>query len=198
MNYKTKLSLIIASRNLGKIKEFRELLSDLPLNISSQPKELEVEETGKSFIENARIKAITISELTNQWTLADDSGLSVEALNGAPGIHSARYANSDLERINKLLKNLESYSNRKAKFISTICLAFKGKVLLEVEGECKGLITYKPRGRNGFGYDPIFEEINSGLTFAEMESEKKKIYGHRGIAFKLLMPKLKKLIEINQ
>lgn len=193
LNNKT---LIIASGNKGKIKEFRELLSFFPLDIQPQPNGLEVDEIGKNFIENARIKALEVSLFTKEWTLADDSGLSVEALNGEPGLYSARYAKTDLLRINKLLKNLEPYKNRKAKFIAALCLASKGNVLIEVQGTCHGLITHSPRGSEGFGYDPIFEVMNLGLTFAEMGSERKKLIGHRGLACQLLIPRLKKLLKI--
>tara|TARA_Y100001968_G_C19336668_1_gene707263 strand:+ start:364 stop:987 length:624 start_codon:yes stop_codon:yes gene_type:complete len=198
MQEKKKFDLIIASGNLGKIKEFKDLLRELPLEVIPQPSEIEIEEIGESFAENARIKALTVSNFSDEWTLADDSGLSVEALDGAPGIHSARYADNDVERIKKLLKNLGPYKNRNARFTAALCLAFQGKVLLEVEGNCQGLITKYPRGKEGFGYDPIFEVINLGLTFAEMGSKKKKLCGHRGIAFKLLMPQLKKLVDIRE
>lgn len=190
-------SLVVASGNLGKVNEFRELLSSLPLNVLSQPVGLDIKETGSSFAENARIKALTVSLMTKEWVLADDSGLSVEALNGAPGIFSARYAKTDSERINKLLKELEPFDNRKATFIAALCIASNGKVLLEVEGKCNGLITRLPRGKEGFGYDPIFEVLNLGLTFAEMGIEKKKAFGHRGCAFQLLMPGLKKLLGLS-
>ena len=192
-----KKSLIIASGNLGKIKEFRNLLYELPLNIQPQPNHLEIDEVGKSFIDNARIKALAVSEFTGQWSLADDSGLSVEALNGAPGLHSSRYANNDSERINKLLKNLEPFENRKAFFTAALCLASKGNVLIEVQGKCEGLITHSPRGSGGFGYDPIFELIELGQTFAEIGFDQKQALGHRGIACKLLIPELKKLLRIN-
>jgi len=145
-------------------------------------------------MENARIKAIAVSQATGNLSLADDSGLSVEALGGAPGIYSSRYANSDKERIEKLLAELKPFSNRKAKFECALCIASGAKVLIEVSGFCEGLITFSPKGKNGFGYDPIFEVSGLGETFAEMNHEKKKHIGHRGNAFKLLMPELKKLL----
>ena len=196
-NFKGSNSLIIASGNRGKIKEFSRFLDQLPLNIIPQPDGFEVEEKGETFVENARLKAIAVSRLTGELSLADDSGLSVKALNGAPGIYSARYAETDSGRINKLLKELAPYTNRKATFNAAICIAFKGEILIEVEGKCDGLITDKPRGEYGFGYDPIFEVLGVGLTFAEMGSEKKRIYGHRGIAIKLLLPKLKELLKLS-
>ncbi|MBW3041337.1 RdgB/HAM1 family non-canonical purine NTP pyrophosphatase [Prochlorococcus marinus] len=188
------LPLVIASSNEGKIREFQKLLADFPFDLLTQPVGFEIEETGKTFMENARIKAIAVSKATGQLSLADDSGLSVEALGGAPGIYSARYAKSDNERIEKLLAELKPFSNRKAKFECALCIASGENVLIEVSGFCEGLITFFPKGENGFGYDPIFEVAKSGETFAEMEHEKKKQIGHRGSAFKLLKPELKKLL----
>ena len=188
------IPLIIASGNEGKIKEFRKLLYDFPFDILNQPVGFEVEETGNTFVENARIKAIAVSKETGNLSLADDSGLSVEALGGAPGIYSSRYASSDNERIDKLLAELKPFSNRKAKFECSLCIANGEKVLIEVSGYCEGLITLLPRGSNGFGYDPIFEVLELGETFAEMNHEKKKHIGHRGNAFKKLKPELKKLL----
>ena len=187
------LPLVIASGNQGKIREFRKLLEDFPIDLLTQPVGFEVEETGNTFVENARIKAIAVSLETGNLSLADDSGLSVEALGGAPGIYSSRYASSDKERIQKLLAELKPFPNRKAKFECALCIASGEKVLIEVLGFCEGLITFSPKGENGFGYDPIFEVSGLGETFAEMDHEKKKHIGHRGNAFKLLKPELKKL-----
>ena len=189
------IPLVIASGNEGKIKEFQKLLEDFPFDLLTQPVGFEIEETGNTFMENARIKAIAVSQATGNLSLADDSGLSVEALGGAPGIYSSRYANSDKERIEKLLAELKPFPNRKAKFECALCIASGEKVLIEVSGFCEGLITFVPRGENGFGYDPIFEVSGLGKTFAEMNYEKKKHIGHRGNAFKLLKPKLKKLLN---
>ena len=189
-----KIPFVIASSNQGKVKEFRNLLSEFPLNFINQPGGFNVEETGKTFEENARIKAIAVSVKTGFFSIADDSGLSVEALDGAPGIHSARYAESDKERVEKILRKLENFSNRKAKFECALCVASGNKVLLEVTGSCEGLITFSPRGENGFGYDPIFEVASLGVTFAEMNQDRKKQIGHRGNAFKLIKPELEKLL----
>ena len=186
--------LVIASGNQGKIREFKKLLEDFPFDLLTQPVGFEVEETGNTFVENARIKAIAVSQETGNLSLADDSGLSVEALGGAPGIYSSRYANSDKERIKKLLEELKPFPNRKAKFECALCIASGTKVLIEVSGFCEGLITFSPKGKNGFGYDPIFEVSGLGETYAEMDHEKKKHIGHRGNAFKLLIPKLKQLL----
>ncbi len=190
-----KKNLVIASTNLGKIKEFSDLLALVRVALYPQPKGLEIEETGQTFSENARIKALAVSEVTNQWTLADDSGLSVKALAGAPGIHSARYASNDKERIDRLLKELEGKTNREAVFTAALCVAFDGQIMLEVEGHCEGVIVDHPRGDGGFGYDPIFEVGSTGLTYAEMSKADKHKIGHRGRAFALLEPSLKKLLE---
>ena len=188
------ISLVIASGNEGKIIEFKKLLDDFPLDLLSQPDGFEVEETGKTFRDNARIKAIAVSKETGCLSLADDSGLSVEALGGAPGIYSSRYAKSDKERIEKLLLELKPFQNRKAKFECALCIASGENVLIEVTGSCDGIITFYPKGENGFGYDPIFEVDNFGQTFAEMDQNKKRENGHRGNAFKLLKPELKNLL----
>ena len=186
--------LVIASGNKGKIGEFKKLLDDFPIDFLTQPVGFEIEETGNTFMENARIKAIAVSQATGNLSLADDSGLSVEALGGAPGIYSSRYASSDKQRIEKLLAELKPFLNRKAKFECALCIASGEKVLIEVSGFCEGLITFFPKGENGFGYDPIFEVSGLGKTYAEMDHEKKKNIGHRGNAFKLLIPELKKLL----
>ena len=186
--------LVIASGNNGKIGELKQLLDDFPIDLLTQPVGFEIEETGSTFMENARIKAIAVSQATGNLSLADDSGLSVEALGGAPGIYSSRYASSDKQRIEKVLAELKPFSNRKAKFECALCIASGEKVLIEVSGFCEGLITFFPKGQNGFGYDPIFEVSGLGETYAEMDHEKKKHIGHRGNAFKLLIPELKKLL----
>jgi len=188
------LPLVIASGNKGKIREFKKLLHDFPFDLLTQPVGFEIEETGNTFMENARIKAIAVSQETGNLSLADDSGLSVEALGGAPGIYSSRYATSDKQRIEKLLAELKPFPNRKAKFECALCIASGEKVLIEVSGFCEGLITFSPKGENGFGYDPIFEVSGLGETYAEMDHEKKKHIGHRGNAFKLLIPELKQLL----
>ena len=149
--------LVIASGNKGKIGEFKKLLDDFPFDLLTQPVGFEIEETGNTFMENARIKAIAVSQLTGNLSLADDSGLSVEALGGAPGIYSSRYASSDKQRIEKLLAELKPFLNRKAKFECALCIASGEKVLIEVSGFCEGLITFSPKPPNALGYDPIFE-----------------------------------------
>jgi len=189
-------TLVIASGNAGKIREFQGLLQHLPLDVQPQPEGMDVEETGSTFAANARIKAKAVATTTGHWALADDSGLSVNALGGAPGVHSARYAPTDPERINKLLGALSKTSERDAQFCAALCVAAPdGSVLIEVEGRCDGRITTLPRGEGGFGYDPIFEVSGTDLTFAEMPLSDKKAHGHRGRAFALLEPRLRALLS---
>ena len=189
-------ALVIASGNAGKIREFQGLLQALPVTVRPQPEGLEVEETGSTFAANARLKAQAVAATTGEWALADDSGLSVDALDGAPGVHSARYAPTDPERIARLLKALNGSEQRQAHFCAALCIAAPdGSVLLEVEGRCDGLITASPRGEQGFGYDPIFEVAGTGRTFAEMHLAEKKQHGHRGRAFSLLEPQLRHLLQ---
>jgi len=181
-----KFPLVISSGNQGKIGEFKKLLDDFPFDLLTQPVGFEIEETGNTFMENARIKAIAVSQATGNLSLADDSGLSVEALGGAPGIYSSRYANSDKERIEKLLAELKPFPNRKAKFECALCIASGEKVLIEVTGFCEGIITFSKKGKNGFGYDPIFVPNGMGLTFSEMSLRQKNLLSHRAIAIKKL------------
>ena len=189
-------TLVIASGNAGKIREFQGLLQHLPLDVQPQPEGMDVEESGSTFAANARIKAKAVATTTGHWALADDSGLSVNALGGAPGVHSARYAQTDPERINKLLSALSKTSERDAQFCAALCVAAPdGSVLIEVEGRCDGRITTLPRGEGGFGYDPIFEVSGTDLTFAEMPLSDKKAHGHRGRAFALLEPRLRALLS---
>lgn len=196
--------LVIASANAGKLREFESLLAHLPFDISAQPLDLNVEETGASFAENARLKAQAVAIATKQWALADDSGLSVDALGGDPGIYSARYAATDHDRINKLLNELEkalktnSTYNRKAEFVAALAIANPaGNIILEAQGSCSGEILIEARGDGGFGYDPIFLIPELGLSYAEIDKETKATYGHRGKAFKKLLPKLELLLGIN-
>jgi XTP/dITP diphosphohydrolase len=193
--------LVLASGNAGKLREFSALLADLPVQVRPQPAGLEVEENGSTFAANARLKAETVARATGHWALADDSGLSVAALGGAPGIHSARYAASDRERIARLLRELETAgtpgtrAGRRATFTAALAVADPdGRTVLEVEGHCPGEILEAPRGDGGFGYDPIFWVPEAGLTFAEMDPELKRRLGHRGRALDALLPRLRALL----
>ena len=186
--------LVIASGNKGKIAEFTSLLANLNLQIEPMPAGLDIEETGLTFADNARLKAVAVAHATGQWALADDSGLSVTALGGAPGVQSARYADSDQARIARLLHELNGASDRSAHFTAALAVANPaGEIVIEVEGLCSGLILEAPRGEGGFGYDPVFYVEEAGLTFAEMDKALKGKISHRGRALALLTPKLKQL-----
>jgi len=186
---------VIASGNAGKVREFAHLLAGLQLEIRPQPEGLEVEETGDTFAENARLKASAVAGATGCWALADDSGLSVTALGGAPGVHSARYADSDKARIARLLRELSGASDRSARFTAALAVADpSGTVRLEVEGVCPGVILEESRGSGGFGYDPVFFVPDAGLTYAEMDKELKGRIGHRGHGFAQLAPQLQELL----
>ncbi|MEB3266628.1 MAG: RdgB/HAM1 family non-canonical purine NTP pyrophosphatase [Cyanobacteriota bacterium] len=197
---RAEMELVIASGNAGKVREFTALLAGLPLVVRAQPQGLEVEETGATFAENARLKAMGVAQATGCWALADDSGLAVAALGGAPGVRSARYAPSDGERIARLLAELTAVGaleppQRGAAFVAALAVADpSGAVVLEVEGRCEGVIAAAPRGSGGFGYDPVFLVPELGLSFAEIDRATKARVGHRGRAFALLEPRLRALL----
>ncbi len=198
--------LVIASGNPGKIREFAHLLASLPLEVRPQPQGMDVEETGSSFAANARLKAEAVARATGQWALADDSGLAVSALGGAPGVHSARYAACDAARIARLLRELGEAdrqreerglpADRRAEFVAALAVADPtGAIRLEVEGHCGGLILEAPQGSGGFGYDPVFLVPEAGLSYAQMDKALKSRLGHRGKAFALLEAPLRRLLE---
>jgi len=183
--------LIVATSNPGKLAEMQSYLSQLDWELTLKPPELEVEETGTSFRENAQLKARTVAQAMGKCAIADDSGLAVAALNGAPGIYSARYANTDEERIARLLRELGDTPHREAEFICAVAIALPdGSIALERERRCKGEILRSPRGNNGFGYDPIFYFPALQQTFAEMDSILKHKVSHRGQAFSALFPEI--------
>lgn len=183
--------LLIATYNPGKIRELESLLGALPLRLRSLrefPTVREVDETGATFAENAVLKATGYARQTRLWTLADDSGLEVEALGGAPGVFSARYGGpeaSDADRVRLLLEELSRVNDRqrRARFVSVIAIADPDAQLSNVaEGICDGHLAYAPRGTNGFGYDPIFIPDGYEQTFGELTDEVKKSISHRARA----------------
>lgn len=183
--------LLIATRNRGKLIEVRELLSDLSLDLRSLldfPPTTEVEETGATFADNASIKASAYALHTGSWTLSDDSGLEVDALGGAPGVYSARYAGekaTDAERIELLLSELARTGDavRSARFVCAVSLADPtGRIINISTGTCEGRIAHHPKGYQGFGYDPVFIPEGFALTFGELSSEIKQTISHRARA----------------
>ena len=190
--------LVVATSNPGKLKEMEEYLTGLDWQLVLKPADLEIEETGKTFVENAILKASSVAKALGEWSIADDSGLAVDALDGAPGIYSARYADTDSDRIARLIKELAHTTNRKAQFVCAIALARPdGSIALQTEGVCHGEILQETRGSGGFGYDPIFYVPSQQQTFAEMSSETKNQVSHRGLAFAQLLPQIKQLTTNN-
>ena len=185
--------LYLASKNQGKIKEYKKLLFQVNCQLLLQPESIEVEENGLTFRENAIKKASIVSKETNNYAIADDSGICIDALDGKPGIFSSRYAENDQKRIERVLNELDGEKNRGAFFVANICVCSPyGDVILESEAKCYGNIILEPKGKNGFGYDPIFEESSSKLTFAEMNNEIKDLCSHRAKALKKIIPQLLK------
>lgn len=190
--------MILASNNAHKLEEFRAIFADMGIEIVSQRDagcDFEVDETGTTFEENAYLKAIAVTEATGQPAIADDSGLEVDALGGAPGVYSARYTgnheDSDADRYRYLLKNLGDSEQRTARFVSCICLTFPNGDILRARGICEGTILDAPRGENGFGYDPIFLPDGFNQSMAEIEPEVKNRISHRGNALKILKEELR-------
>ena len=184
-------NLFLASKNKGKIEEYKKLLAGVNCKLLLQPESLEVEEDGLTFRDNAIKKASEVSRKTNNFSIADDSGICIEALGGKPGIYSSRYAENDQKRIERVLRELDGVQNRSAFFIANICVCSpNGEVIIESEAKCHGNIILNPRGKSGFGYDPIFEESSTRLTFAEMNNDIKDSCSHRGKALKKIIPDL--------
>ena len=178
--------IYVATANNHKLAEIRDILSPFGVDIKAHPdyKNLNILESGATFEENASIKAAALSKLTNGYVIADDSGLSVNALDGAPGIYSARYAgekSDDGQNCSLLLKNMERISERGACFVCVIALAQGGKVLRLFRGECYGSIAYEAKGVRGFGYDPIFV-TQDGRSMAELTPAEKNLISHRRAA----------------
>lgn len=182
-------TLLVATQNRHKVAEIAELLAGLTirvLTLAEVDANLDIPETGATFLANAREKARFAAQHTGLLTLADDSGLAVDALQGAPGIHSKRFAPTDPERIAKLLQLLKNVpeAQRTARFHCAVALATPTEVVTEIEETMEGFIADTPRGSNGFGYDPIFLPLGSQLMLAEMSMEDKNAISHRGKAFR--------------
>ncbi len=189
--------LVVATGNPGKLDEIQEYLVDLPLELELKPSELDVEETGTTFLENARLKASEVAKALGKWSIADDSGLAVNALDGAPGLYSSRYGKTDEERIARLLRELGNADDRQAQFVCAIAISNpQGEIVVETEGICFGEILTEPQGKNGFGYDPVFYVPAVEKTFAQMSSSTKGKISHRGIAFAQIMPNLQALVDL--
>jgi len=205
--------ILIATRNPAKVREIKAILSGIPIELVSldeidpERKIPEPEETGKTFAENARAKAAYYAQATGLWALADDSGLVVDALNGAPGVRSARYAadecnndeNIDQANNAKLLRELAGIEDEKrtARFICHLTLSDGQKSLIETTGVINGRIAHHPRGKNGFGYDPLFLVPELNCTTAELSPEQKNAISHRGQAVRKFAARLKDFLNVS-
>ncbi len=189
--------LILATNNVHKVAEIKAILGaryDM-VTLKEAGIHIDIEETGSTFAENAVIKASAITRIAGGAALADDSGLVVEALNGEPGVYSARYAgegHNDSDNIDKLLNNLRGIKNRKAKFVSAIALCRPDGKTIVAQGEAEGIILNERRGEGGFGYDPVFFSTELNKTFAEATFEEKNAVSHRKRALESLAELLSK------
>ena len=203
--------ILVATTNPGKMKELSTLLGDVSTDIDwvslkQYPDLPEVVEDGDTFLANARKKALGYARATGLWTIADDSGLVVDALGGEPGVYSARYAADECDSTDRHVIDVANYqkvlrqvkdvpeNERSARFMCRICLASPDAVLLEATGSVEGVIIDEPAGDGGFGYDPIFYIPSAGKTAAQLDSEEKNRISHRGNAIADLKPKLKALL----
>ena len=199
------MKLVLASKNPHKLTEMQAILAQLGVEVVLERDvgaDGEVEETGTTFQENAFLKARAVMEATGLPAVADDSGLMVDALDGGPGVYSARFAGpgaSDADRNRKLLRELEGVpeEGRGAKFVSAICCVFPNGDRVEARGECPGRIGFTPVGENGFGYDPLFV-VDGGMSYAELFDEEKDAISHRGNALRLFSARLEEYLLKNK
>lgn len=200
------MKIVLASSNPHKVKEINEITAqfctDNNINLTENidfilpPPDFNPDETGETFAGNSYIKAIEGWKLSHNWCLADDSGLCIDALNGKPGIYSARYAETPQKRIERVLKELDNIENRKAHFVCHMTLINPdGKTAFSYEGICKGSIIKEAKGTNGFGYDPIFLPEGYKQTIAELSEDEKNKISHRSLALREV---IKYLISFNQ
>ena len=201
MPVQKRIRLIAATKNKGKLDEIAQLLVQLPYDVVSMAEAGiadDIEENGSTFEENAMIKAKSVWKATGEAVIADDSGLEVDYLNGAPGVYSARYAGegaSDGDRNRKLLAALEGVpaDKRTGRFVCAIAVVFPNGSSLTVRGTCEGYIAFEPAGSNGFGYDPLFYVPEVGLTIAQMEADIKNSISHRGNALRKMAEQLERI-----
>ena len=190
------MKFVLATQNLKKREEMAAILGDLGVEIVTEDElgvKVEVQETGESFAENAALKAKAVMEATGMPAIGDDSGLCVDALDGAPGVYSARYGGeglNDAERCALLLDSLRGKTDRRAHFETVICCAFPNGEWIAARGKCHGTIAFAPMGTNGFGYDPLFFITDLRKTFAQLTPEEKAAISHRGNALRAFKDKL--------
>ena len=190
------MKVVLASKNAHKLQELQDILSAQGVEVileSAAGVDVEVKETGTTFEENSLLKARAVMEASGLPAIADDSGLMVDALNGAPGVYSARYSGPGLDdagRYRLLLENMRGVLDRKCRFVSAITLCMPSGDIVTARGECPGTLAYAPQGENGFGYDPIFFVPEKKKTFAQLTAEEKNAISHRGRALQLFQEKL--------
>ena len=195
------MKMVLASKNQKKMKEMHEILSGMGVEVCLQSDvgiDIDVEETGTTFEENSLLKAKAVMEASGLPAIADDSGLCVDALNGAPGVYSARYGGDGLDdtgRYKLLLANMPRGAARTAKFVSVITCCFPGGEVLTARGECPGTIAFAPMGEGGFGYDPVFFLPKLKKTFAQLAPEEKNAVSHRGRALEAFQAKLEEYLK---
>ncbi len=199
------MKFVLASKNKGKLREMREILSALGCEVVSEADagvDVDVEETGTTFEENSALKATAVRDASGLAAIADDSGLVVDALGGAPGVYSARFGglDSDEARTQLLLEKLADVPDggRTARFVSVITCAMPDGTILTARGECEGVITREAKGENGFGYDPVFLYEPDGLTFAELSAERKNEISHRARAIARFAEELKEYFNADK
>ena len=198
------MKAVLASKNQHKLAEISKIVAQFGMELVLQSElglDIDVDETGETFEENSMLKARAVMEASGMPAIADDSGLMVDALDGAPGVYSARYGGShdrtDEERYRYLLSNLENVpdENRSAKFVSVITLLYPDGHAIVARGECSGTILHAPRGENGFGYDPVFFVTSEGKSMAELSPERKNEISHRARALQVLAARLEEEAE---
>ena len=195
------MKMVLASKNQKKMKEMNEILSGMGVEVCLQSDvgiDIDVEETGTTFEENSLLKAKAVMEASGLPAIADDSGLCVDALNGAPGVYSARYGGDGLDdtgRYKLLLANMPRGAARTAKFVSVITCCFPNGDVLTARGECPGTIAFAPMGEGGFGYDPVFFVPELKKTFAQLTAGEKNAISHRGTALKLFREQLERYLS---
>ncbi len=195
------MKLVLASKNPKKLRELNDILSQLGIEVCSQAEvgvDVDVEETGTTFEANSLLKAQAVMEACGLPAIADDSGLCVDALQGAPGVYSARYGGEgmdDMGRTRLLLENMRGAGPRTAKFVSVVTCCFPNGDVLCARGECPGTIAFAPMGEGGFGYDPVFFIPQLKKTFAQLTPEEKNAISHRGQALKAFQVKLEEYLN---
>ena len=197
------MKLVLASKNKKKLVEMNDILSRLGVEVCSEAEagvDVEVEETGTTFEENSRLKAEAVMRESGMPAIADDSGLCVDALGGAPGVYSARYGGEGLDDVGRyrlLLENMRGQMPRTAKFVSVITCCFPNGDVISARGECPGTIAFAPMGEGGFGYDPVFVLPKLKKTFAQLSPEEKNAVSHRGKALEAFKVKLEEYLKKN-